>query len=306
MQRGREGKTDWWRYPIGVIIVIVCYVIGSLPFQFYAVASAMAHGSSIAELEKNNNLIFDPSFTHIDKNLGLFLELLIFVVAMIGLWVVVRFLHQKRFLSIINHEGRRFDFKRFFFATGMYLLLSAGLLAFSYFSAPETFKLILEPKPFIIGAILCLFLLPIQTGWEELLFRGYIFQGMGLWMKKPWLPWLITSLLFGLLHMANAEVSTHGIAEMLPQYVFMGMALGFVAVLDERLELAMGMHFANNFFSILAVTSPDMSVQSNAIWSVPSIGGFSDFLISTVPMFLLIALFWRVYKWNIGKLTRSY
>jgi hypothetical protein len=302
LERGREGKNEWWRYLVGVLLTFFAgySIVGAIPL----LVIALAHHSAF-ELQ-NQELLEDPAFMQVSSNVLLAALLFIFVAAMFFLWIAVRFVHKKRFLSIINSEGARFDFRRFFLAVGVWFLLSMILMAVSYFSAPENFKLVFEPGPFIGTLIICLVMLPVQTSWEELFLRGYLLQGLGLWLKRPVWPWLITSVTFGLLHMANAEVKAHGIAEMLPQYIAPGLLFGLIAVLDERLELALGLHFANNFFSILAVTSPDMSIQANSIWQTSSIGGFSDFLVGLVPMLLVIGLFWWKYKWNLSKLTRAY
>lgn len=308
LERGREGKNDWWRYMVGIILTfIVGYgIIGAIPVLVLTIRGIMNNYFTLEELQSNQSNAENPAFMHVDANVLFASLLFIFVAAMFFLWIAVRFVHKKRFLSIINSEGKNFDFKRFFFAAGIWIVLSMLLMAVSYFSAPENFELVLEPGPFIGSLLICLLILPIQTSWEELFLRGYLMQGIGLWLKKPIWPWLITSVTFGLLHMANAEVKAHGVLEMLPQYIMPGLLFGLIALLDERLELALGLHFANNFFSLLAVTSPDMSIQAHSIWRTASIGGFSDFIVGLIPMLLVIFLFWRMYKWNIQKLTRAY
>ena len=106
--------------------------------------------------------------------------------------------------------------------------------------------------------------------------------------------------------MENAEVTANGVAMMLPQYILPGLVFGIIALLDERLELAWGLHFANNLFGILTVTSPEMSVQSHAIWKVASLGGSFDLISGLVPFVIVIVIFWKMYKWKADKIFRTY
>ena len=45
-------------------------------------------------------------------------------------------------------------------------------------------------------------------------------QGIGILARNRWAPLLITSLIFGLMHYFNPEVSEYGAAVMLPQYIW--------------------------------------------------------------------------------------
>ncbi len=58
--------------------------------------------------------------------------------------------------------------------------------------------------------MLVILLLPIQTSAEEYLFRGYLMQGIGIISGNRWLPLILTSLAFGLMHYANPEIAKFG------------------------------------------------------------------------------------------------
>jgi uncharacterized protein len=308
IQAGREGLNEWWRYLAGISLTFIAgySIVGAIPVIILVLVGIDNNHFNLADLQANETNIENPAFMHVSANLLLASLLFIFVAAMFFLWIAVRWVHKKRFLSVINYEGNRFDFKRYFFAAGVWFLLSTIILAIAYFLSPQSFQFVFQPAPFIGSLVICLLFLPIQTGWEEIFLRGYVLQGLALWMKKPFWAMVVTSVIFGLLHGANAEVKTHGFAQMLPQYILPGLLFGCIALLDERLELAMGLHFANNLFGILTVSSPDMSIQANSIWRVESVGSLSEFFIGIIPMLLVILLFWKKYKWNFQKLYRAY
>jgi len=107
---------------------------------------------------------------------------------------------------------------------------------------------------------------PIQTSSEELLFRGYLTQMLGRRLRNPWLLSLITGLGFGALHLANPEV-VHNFWLLLIFYVSFGMFASLVTLRDGGLELALGMHAANNLFSALVATYPDGALRTPALFT---------------------------------------
>jgi membrane protease YdiL (CAAX protease family) len=308
LEAGREGKNEWWRYLIGIILTFfVGYsLVGAIPLLVLIARGLRLHYFSLPDVLSKQENLENPAYLHVDANVLMPCLLFIFVAGMFFLWVAVRFIHQKRFMSIIASEKKPFDFKRFFVGAGIWFALSVIVLIIGYFLNPGSFVLIFEPGPFIIALLICLIMLPIQTGWEELFLRGYVMQGLGLWLKKPIWPLLITSVVFGLLHLTNAEVKTNGVAMMLPQYILPGLIFGIITLLDERIEIAWGMHFANNFFGILSVTSAGMSVQSHAIWQVPALGSYFDLISGVVSFAVVVAILGRIYKWNPDKIYRTY
>jgi uncharacterized protein len=301
LQAGREGKNDWWRYLLGILLsFLVGYaIIGAIPLAVLAFIKLPFY-----EVIKSGEKLTDPDFLHVNKNLLLVFVLFIFVAAAFFLWIAVRFIHKKRFMAIIASDRQPFSWSRYFTGFGIWIGFSIITLGIMYAMEPESFTLVIDPANFFVCIIVCLIMLPIQTGWEEVFFRGYLLQGLGLWLKKPLWPVIITGLIFGLMHMANTEVSVHGVAEMLPQYVLPGLVFGIIAALDERLELAMGIHFANNLFGILTITSPEMSIKAYAIWQVPSLGGGLSTILGLVPHLIVLLLLVKIYKWNFNKLLQ--
>lgn len=306
LEAGREGKNDWWRYLIGILLTfLIGYgIIGAIPLAGLAVRGYVNGYFGLDELLNDSANLQNAEYLHVSKN-ALFAALMcIFVAGMFFLWISVKYIHKKRFMSIVASDRQPFSYSRYFFAFIIYLILSTISLSISYFNNPADFQLVFEPLPFLGTVLLCLLLLPIQTGWEELFLRGYVLQGLGLWMKKPILPLFLSSIIFGVLHLANQEVTANGVAEMLPQYILPGLIFGAIALLDERLELAMGLHLANNLFGILTVTSPEMTIQANSIWKVPTIGGTENIILGMLPLLIVIPIFWKMYKWKFDKLYR--
>jgi len=117
---------------------------------------------------------------------------------------------------------------------------------------------------FIILAIIGIIMVPIQATFEELYFRGYFMQGLGVIFKNRWLPLIATSLGFGLLHLGNPEVGKLGYIIMV-SYIGTGFLLGIMALMDEGLELSIGYHAGNNLITALLVTADWTAFQTESI-----------------------------------------
>lgn len=89
-------------------------------------------------------------------------------------------------------------------------------------------------------------------------------QGLAVTFKNRWLPLIITSVGFGLLHGLNPEVDKLG-PIMMVFYIGTGLVLGIMTLMDDGLELALGFHAANNMFTALLVTSDWSALQTDAL-----------------------------------------
>ncbi|MBS0011764.1 MAG: CPBP family intramembrane metalloprotease, partial [Bacteroidales bacterium] len=145
--------------------------------------------------------------------------------------------------------------------------------------------------------IIAILLIPLQTTFEELLFRGYLMQGAGAWFKNKWLPLLITSLLFGLMHSFNPEIREFGFWVMIPQYITFGLVFGFVTIVDNGIEIAMGAHAANNIFLSIFITQKSSALQTPALYEQQEVYPWSDFLSLIIVSVLFIAITGILNKW---------
>lgn len=227
----------------------------------------------------------------------------------LGLLFWVKFIHRQSIRSLTTSR-KKVDWSRILFSFGLWALISSLLTVAAYFSAPEDFVINFEPVPFFTFLLLAILLIPLQTSFEEYLFRGYLMQGLGVVTNSRLLPFLTSSVLFGLMHIANPEVGKLGMVIMI-YYIGTGFFLGILTLMDEGLELALGFHAANNLIGALLVTADWTAFQTNSILkdvSEPSAG--FDVIIPVFVIFpILLFLFSKKYKWTnwkeklTGKLT---
>ncbi|MCB0454948.1 MAG: CPBP family intramembrane metalloprotease [Aequorivita sp.] len=284
---------EWWRYLVGIIIIFLASQIGSIPLLIAVMFKVMAEGGDIESIQDPNVMM-----TVLDSNLTLFLMLLSFAVGLLGVYLVVKFLHKQPFVELTTSR-KKIDWGRVFFGFALIAITTIVVTGLDYYNNPEDYVLQFNLVPFVILAIIAIIMIPLQTSFEEYLFRGYLMQGVGVLAKNKWLPLLITSVVFGGLHLANPEVDKLGNVIMI-FYIGTGFFLGIMTLMDEGMELALGFHAGNNLIAALLVTADWTVFKTNSVLkdiSEPSAG--FDVIAPVLILYpiLLLIMAWR-YKWT--------
>ena len=286
-------------YLKGSLIFIFFNFLGQIPLSLYIIYQSYIVG----EITSHQDL-----FSKLPSNLTLFLILLPFAVVLPFIYMVLTRLHQRSFLSLITSRDR-VDYKKILFSFFLWGTVSALLVIFDYIMSPEDYVWNFKPLAFLILFLISVVMIPLQTSMEELIFRAYLMQGFGVLFKNRWMPLLITSILFGLLHIWNPEIDKLGI-HLIWYYIGTGLFLGVITLMDEGLELALGFHAANNLVTALLVTASWTAFQTESLLidnSEPSLG--MELIITLVVIYPLLALiFARKYKWKnwMAQLTHKF
>ncbi len=298
LKQALKGANDFWRYLIGLLLVFFGWqFLGMLPL----IAVAFSYSDSIQTFQDAANENFMN--LGIDKNLFLFLMLFSFIMGLASLLFVIKKIHHRSITSLITAR-KKIDWKRVLFSFSLWFVISVLLLVFSYYANPNDFHWNFKPFPFILLVIISFLLMPLQTSFEELLFRGYIMQGIGVLTRTSWIPILITAIIFGLLHGANPEVDKLGYW-IFVYYIGTGLFLGLVTILDNGTELALGFHAANNIVAAIFVTQSWVVFQTDALFistTEPTLGLESFFPVLVLYPILLF-IYAKKYKWQNWKTT---
>lgn len=277
------------KYITTIIFVIFSFItVGVLPL-------------SLALLNKGVDLERGMSMSEMVEVLGtntIFLcNLFPFIVGLITLCLCIKYIHFQKILPVFTSR-ETIDWKRFFFSFGLYGIV---LTLFFIFSLNNNSAIVwnFNPSTFFMLLLISLFILPLQTTFEEVFLRGYLFQGVNARFKRGGISVLFISLLFASLHFGNPEVQQIG--NILLIYYFMnGLFLGLIVLMDDGLELSMGYHAVNNIFASLIVTNKWQAFQTDALYidkSAPSFG-MENILVLVVIQPLLIFIFSKKYKWT--------
>jgi membrane protease YdiL (CAAX protease family) len=293
IQQAYLGKNDWWRYLLTFFLLLFGWqVIGIIPITIVAYMKA---GNLGTFMESAENAFAGLG---INANLYLFLMLLMFIIGLYFLFLGIKYIHQRAFKTVITSR-ESIDYKRVIFSFLLWSGISIVFFILGYLSEPELFTWNFKPIPFLILLCISFILLPFQTSFEEILFRGYAMQGLGLWFKNALLPLILTSVIFGLLHGFNPEVEKLGQIVMV-YYIGTGLMFGICTLMDDGTELALGMHAANNIIAAVLVTSDWMVFQTDALWvdtSEPS-AGMETFIPVFVVYPMVLLLFSKKYGWT--------
>ncbi|AWH74610.1 CPBP family intramembrane metalloprotease domain-containing protein [Dokdonia sp. Dokd-P16] len=297
IEQAYKSLHEGWRYIIGFLIIFILgwQILGLIPLM---VGSWMRAGDINIFLEAGEANFF-PLFEG-ESNLYLILALCTFLGGLLGLVVVVKYIHKQLFTKLVTAR-KKIDWSRFFFAFAIWGVFSVVSTLVAYYFAPEDLVWNFNLMPFLGLLAITLILLPLQTSFEEFLFRGYLMQGIGVAAGNKLVPLIITSLIFGLMHALNPEIEKLGYS-ILSVYIGLGFFLGIITLMDDGMELALGFHAANNMFIALLVTSDWSALQTNSIFrdvAEPSAIG------QIVPIFIILPIlmfiFARKYKWSNWK-----
>ena len=202
--RAFNGLHEFWRYIIGVIIAIIGVIAFSMPHLIAIVIETAKGNIDMSKMEDTSYImgLFEP-------NINLVFILLPFTGGLLALLLAVKFLH-KQSINDLTTTRKKIDWKRVWFIFFLWGIVSSSLVLVDYFMSPEDYQWNFNLIPFLILCVIAIILVPLQTSFEEYIFRGYLMQGIGVLAKNKWVPLVITSLVFGLLHIANPEVDKLG------------------------------------------------------------------------------------------------
>ncbi|OQD42994.1 CAAX protease family protein [Croceivirga radicis] len=286
IEQGYKSTPGLWKFfvlPIGFIGFMLLNYIATLMSNMDVEASM---AMLIDKLGKNITLIF------------LLAPLVVGLFVVLG-WVLL--VHGQS-ITALTTSRKKIDWKRVFFAFGVWGTLTVILTMTDIFMSPEDYVFTFQLNKFIPMAVIAILLVPLQTSFEEYLFRAHMMQGLGLLAKNRWVPLFTTSIIFGLMHIANPEVGKLGMGIMV-YYIGTGFFLGILTLMDEGLELALGFHAANNLISALLLTAEWTAFQTDSIYtdvSEPILGW--DVLVPVLVIFpILLALFGKIYNWKNWK-----
>lgn len=286
-----QGQNAGWRYLLGILLAMLFFMGGYL-YVGIPIAEAIAphlpfgrnvvHTNEIqVEIEAvgANSLAISYISSHIA-----------FAFLGIGILSAVKLLHQRKMLTLVSPDAS-FQVKRFGLGFGLWFALASLQTFIEFLLQPEAFVWNFQPLVWLVFLPLALLLTPIQTSAEELLFRGYLLQGLGLLVRSPLALMALSGSLFAIVHFGNPEMG-RGAVWIALTYLVMGIFLTVITLKDNRLELAMGVHAANNLFIVLFVNTQDSVLQTPAIvlQQIPTDPKltFVEILVSSIIFYVLL------------------
>ncbi len=300
LERALLNNNSFGKYILIIFLaLLVGSIVGSIPLVIVTIAKSFLSGN----ITPDNSTDF--AALGISNNLGLILMLLSFVAVFFFFIVFLKSMHGSTLKETIN--GRNYiRWNRVW--TGvtvwgalMFLSLAVSILT----SSPEEFEFRFNPGAFLGLLIIIITILPFQTSTEEILMRGFLAQGVAKWTKNRWWTLIIPSVVFALLHVANPEVTKFGFWISMPNYLLMGLMLGLISILDDGIELALGIHFINNAFAALFVTHQDSVLQTDSLFLIHEVDPVASLIETAVFTTITVIILWRIFKWDFKIMNKK-
>lgn len=284
-----EEKKAFGYYLLGSLIVIFFSFLGQIPMFFFLPE----------ELPLSDNPM--DLFAHLDSNLTLILFLFPFLIAFLGFIFVVNKIHNQRLVSVTTGRSA-IDFKRMFFGFAFWGVISVSIVGIDLIVSPEDYIWNFQTIPFVTMLIVACCLIPFQSALEEWLFRGYLMQGFATLTNSRFVCLLMTSVIFGLLHVSNPEIDKLGYG-LLVYYIGTGFFFGIMSLMDDGIELAIGFHVANNLITAVLVTADWTAFQTESLYKDISTPALGQELILFLLVIYPLSLFYlgKKYQWKNWK-----
>lgn len=270
-----RGEARWTRYILTLLIIIATWSFVGSGTVLFGVYGSEPEGSPL----DGTNPILD--FIAIN---------LLFVTALIGLWIGICNVHKRSLRTLITPRDH-IRWGRIFQGFGLQMGLGIVFAAIDALLFPDNYTYTLDPERFYKFAILVLFLTPFQTTTEELLTRSYFLQMLGHFTRHPIVLVILNALLFALLHFMNPEIAKYGVVPMLISYFVVGAFLALVTLKDNGAELAIGIHAANNMFAAVLVNYEGSALSTNAIFTIGEVNvwaGTMAYIASAAIMYWIL------------------
>ncbi|WP_165521783.1 CPBP family intramembrane glutamic endopeptidase [Micromonospora zingiberis] len=110
----------------------------------------------------------------------------------------------------------------------------------------------------VVGLAMVVVLVPLQAAGEEYLFRGWLVQAFGSWIRSPWPGVVVSAVLFGLAHGYGTLWGT-------AHLIIFGVVTAMVTIRTGGLEAAIALHVITNVAGVgLAVVTGTLEAPQAA------------------------------------------
>jgi uncharacterized protein len=204
---------------------------------------------------------------------------IIIVVFGIGLIVfkfAFEFFYKRSIMTLITTKNR-FRWNDYFLGFVIYSFL---IVVFSRIFDQNVFNHFISkfsPTNFALVFFIGFAAFAIQTFFEELIFRGFIFQSLNYSRITIYGVIIINAILFGLLH------AGYGISNLIESAIF-AFVFCLIVLIKNGIELASGAHLANNLMLVTFLSTFDDQVQKPFSWDYK----INETLPTLLVLFLLL------------------
>ena len=179
IQKAYNGKTDWWRYVITFLVTIIGVMLFSYPHKLAI--------DGVENVDQSRLSDVTYLFSLLESNVNLFYMILPFVGGLLFLLIALKKVQHLSFTDSTTSRSK-IDWSRVRFSFSVWGALVAIFVLIEYFLLPELFVLNFNLKPFLLLFLISILLVPLQTSFEEYMFRGFFMHAFGVMARNRWFP----------------------------------------------------------------------------------------------------------------------
>lgn len=275
-------KHQWWRYLLNLVLCVIFANILALVGFIACMICGISMNDMISIVNSQNG----------------YYVLTTFALMTLAFYLSFKCIHRGKFSLLIKGE-RPFSWKNFAMLFGVIVVI-LGIISTIEMLVMGNYSYSFQLKQDLPLLLLLLPLVALQTLFEEIVFRAYIPQGLSLFIKNKWGCVVVAAFLFAALHAINQPVVEGGFLFFIPYFVI-GLVLGFIALLDNGIEKAWAIHFANNLIAMFFIT--DTKPELTGIPTLFKFNGIDapnywDILITTLVYVLIFVSLYKFYNWK--------
>jgi membrane protease YdiL (CAAX protease family) len=273
-----RARPELWRLALGLGLILTVYVL-AIAALFGVIAGFSGLDGARAWMARMAGT-GTPTST--------LLVLATFIGMALGPLLAARLLHRRRIGGLFGPRARllRGFAIGFGICAGLYAALSL-LPTESPYSRNLDLSLWLAFLPLALVGIL------IQTGAEEVLFRGYLQQQLAARFASPWAWMVLPSAVFAVLHYNPVQMGGNAWIVVLAVFLFAVLAADLTARTGS-IGAAWGFHFANNAVAILFVAM-EGPLSGLALYTMPA----QDMTDAALRPLLFVNMGMTVLTWGL-------
>ena len=84
-----------------------------------------------------------------------------------------------------------------------------------------------------------------------------------------------------------------------------GLVFGLITVLDDGIEVSMGLHAANNIFASLMITNKASALQTEAVFNQQTVNPNKETLALLIMSVVFILIAKYIFKWDFKVLNKK-
>ncbi|MDR2624608.1 MAG: CPBP family intramembrane metalloprotease [Methanobrevibacter sp.] len=249
--------------------------------------------------------IFNPTPNTISGTVYYFISMfLTTAIAFLFLILSINVFHKRDIFSLIN-TSKEYNFRgnlikwydrirwnKFFRGLVVWSIFMIVSIFVPYFVDPSKFVLNFNLNQFVILIVLLFLTIPVQASFEELLFRGYLNQGLSLKIKRPIVIIIVSSIVFGLGHVVNGGFDYAAMFLNTFSAFLFGIITSLTTLTDDGIEFSSGAHITNNIFAFSMVGNVGADNFGTLLIQTDSVGFYFEFFWAIIPLivFLLILI----------------